>query len=389
MKILIIGAGISAISAYELAKKNNDDPYLLIAQNELEKIESKNYILNEQLKDFIDEFELFIISPGVFYNDPRLIILMKNNKKILSEIDYAYLNINKKVKIIGVTGSNGKTTIVEWLYYILSKKVTVHKAGNIGIPFSSVIGNIKDNDYVLLELSNFQLDFSRYIKPQIAIITNISENHLDKMKDYNHYLSSKLKIYQNMNKNDHLLINSNLGKVVDYNGNIYRIKNRINHFKYNIKIIEKVLKIMNIKVSKKTIKSFLGVKYRNQKLTSNIYHDGKSTTPTSTLSAIHSFKKKNNLVVIIGGRNKNLSFNDLLKEKVLCFIVYGELSKIIKGKNIFNVNTLKEAIEEYDKIKNKKTILLYSPACTSFDQYKNYIERCEEFDRLIKEKKYV
>lgn len=390
MKILIIGAGISALSAYELALKVDDDPYLLIDKNEINKVDNKNYYFNDDLPKIIDLFELFIISPGVYYDDKRLILLKEKKKRILSEIDYSYLNIKRNVTIIAVTGSNGKTTIIEWLYYVLLRKnKNVYKAGNIGIPFSSIVLDLKENDFVLLELSNFQLDYSFYIKPQISIITNISENHLDKMQDFNYYVSTKLKIYQNMGVNDYLLINSNLENIVKYKGNIIKIKDKINNRIFNKNIVCNVLKILNIKVSNKFIKSFKGVKYRNQKISKNIYHDGKSTTPSSTLSAIKSIKKRNELIVIIGGRNKNLSFAELLKEKVKYFIVYGELSNLIKGENIINVKTLKEALDKYDLLKNKKTILLYSPACTSFDQYNNYIERCEEFNKLIRGKKYV
>lgn len=388
MNILIVGSGISALSAYKLALEKGDVPTLLVSENEICKVEGLNYILNIELNNKINNFELCVISPGVYYDDERLIILKNNNIKIISEIEYAYTKLNCSPYIIGVTGSNGKTSIVEHLYFVLKNLgVKVVLGGNVGVAFSSIINKIENDTIVILELSNFQLDYIEKFRCNISIITNITPNHLDKTPSYIDYRNSKLSIYKNMKKNDHLIIIDNLNDLVNYKGNIHLIYKQDNHFKTNQLFIKKVLEILNIK-DNKYIYEFKGVKYRLQKINDFIYHDGKSTTPSSTLEAL-KFINNENIILILGGRNKNLSFKEILDFKIDKIIVYGELKDEINNPNIIKVNTLRDAIYKFHILKNDKSILLYSPGCASFDQYNSYLERCEEFDKLIKELRYV
>lgn len=390
MKVLIIGAGISALAAYNLADKVGDNPTLLISKKELSKIKNQKYIFNQHLDNLINNYDLFVISPGVYFDDKRLLVLKQNNKKVISEIEYAYLNLKTKPFIISVTGTNGKTTVVEGVYQILKElNYRVFKGGNIGIPFSDIVLELKDNDYLILEVSNFQLDNIESFKPDIAIITNITPNHLDHMRNMEHYVKSKQNIYKNMNKNDVLIYHDDIKDYINYQGKTKVIETKINHFETNKEFINAVLKILNIKNYEKNLINYSGVKYRFQKINDYIYHDGKSTTPESVINAIKSINNNKNLVLIFGGKNKNLSFDKVLKEDIKKYIVYGELAKEIDTEIVVKVNTLKDAIEYFSDIKDEKTVLLYSPGCASFDQYNNYIERCKEFDRLIKEKGYV
>ena len=388
MKVLIIGSGISALSAYNLALDKKDNPILLVSENEADKIDGYQFILNKDLITKINEYDLFVISPGVYYSDERLIILKKNNKKVISEIEYAYTKLDSKPFIIGVTGSNRKTSIVEHLSIVLKNiRLNVIKGGNIGIAFSSLINKINNENIVILELSNFQLDYIESFKPNIAIITNITPNHLDKTPSYMDYINSKLNIYKNMTNNDHLIILDNLKDLVIYQGYTHHISKQHNHLETNKLFIKKVLNILNIK-DEKFIDEFKGVKYRLQKINDHIYHDGKSTTPSSTLEALR-FINNENVILILGGRNKNLCFKEILDFKIHKIIVYGELKSEIKGNNVIKVNSLKDAVYKFNSLRNDKSILLYSPGCTSFDQYNSYLERCEEFDKLIKELGYV
>lgn len=388
MKVLIIGSGISALSAYNLALDKKDNPTLLVSENEADKIDGYQFILNKDLITKINEYDLFVISPGVYYNDERLIILKKNNKKVISEIEYAYTKLDSKPFIIGVTGSNGKTSIVEHLSFVLKNLgLNVITGGNIGIAFSSLINKINNENIVILELSNFQLDYIESFKPNIAIITNITPNHLDKTPSYIDYINSKLNIYKNMTNKDHLIILDNLKDLVIYQGYTHHISKQHNHLETNKLFIKKVLNILNIK-DEKFIDEFKGVKYRLQKINDQIYHDGKSTTPSSTLEALR-FINNENVILILGGRNKNLCFKEILDFKINKIIVYGELRSEIKGNNVIKVNSLKDAVYKYNALRDDKSILLYSPGCTSFDQYNSYLERCEEFDKLIKELGYV
>lgn len=390
MKILIIGSGVSAIEAYKLALRVNDIPTLLIGENEIENVIGFTYILNDNLKENINNYDLFVLSPGVYYDDYRLILLKNRNKKIISEIEYAYIHIKEKPLIIAVTGSNGKTSIVEHLYYVFNKlNYPVKKGGNIGIALSSLADNLKKDQILIVEVSNFQLDHIVTFKPDISIITNITPNHLDRVKDFNAYQNSKLRIYQNMNINDDLIYLDTIDNLILFLGNKHIIKDQNNHLVNNKLIVKKVFEILNIIVEEQLINSFKGVEYRLQKLNDFIYHDGKSTTPSSTYNAIKTINNEKNIILIIGGRNKKLSFSKILELKLQKIIVYGELAKELFSDSLIKVKTLKEAIDKFDTIRNKDSILLYSPGCTSFDQYKNYIERCKEFEQLIREKGYV
>ncbi len=385
MNVLIIGAGISAVAAYNLANKVGDKPTLLISKKEVSKVKDKKYIFNQNLKKIINNYDLFVISPGVYFDDFRLCILKENKKIIISEIEYAFINMKSKPIIISVTGTNGKTTIVEGIYNILNKlNYPVYKGGNIGIAFSDIVLELKDNDYLILEVSNFQLEYIVKFKPNIAIITNITPNHLDHMKSFEHYINSKQNIYLNMNKNDILIYNKNIEKYIKFQGNKIIFQNTNNHFETDKLIINIVLKTLDIKNYKKYLDNYEGVKYRFQKINDFLYHDGKSTTPEAILNAIKTINNNKNLVLIFGGKNKNLSFADVLKEDIKKYIVYGELAKEINNDKVVKVNTLKDAVEFFNDISDDKTILLYSPGCSSFDQYNNFLERCEEFDALIK-----
>ncbi len=416
MKTCIWGAGSSGKSVFKLMEKLGERAFLIDKKFE-----------NEHL---LPLFEKIIISPGIPLNHPILKKLEEKEKIIIPEIDFGVNYI--KGKIIGITGTNGKTTTSYITYNILKNsenKENVYLGGNIGKPLTELA--FREGIFVI-ELSSFQLHFSKNLKPYIACITNISEDHLDSHNSFEEYMEDKFKIAKNMDKNSFLILNyddENLRKREFKNVNVlyvslfkevegiyykkgkYYIKledkrEEINGDfrkfygegnKYNIAFSILISYLFNIKREKiyESIKKLSPLPHRLEvvKREKGItwINDSKSTNPHSTLFALRSIKNKN-VILILGGKNKNVSFEILkeeIKEKVKKIITYGEAGGILeryfkKIKSTKRVYGIKEAVMECKKIAGKGDTILFSPGLSSFDQYKNYAERGEDFKKWVR-----
>jgi len=388
MEILILGRGKSALSLEKELSINNN---ITFAIEDYEKLDNKSVYK----KDVdINKYEIYYISPGVKNNDELLLKLKDNHKIISSELEYA-LDKLKNHKIIAITGSNGKTTVASLLHYVLNKKgIKNVVCGNIGDPLINYI-NVDVSTYIILEISSFQLERINNLKPYISIITNITPNHLDR-HTFEQYIEIKKKIYLNQGKDEYLIINRKTYKEYKINTNTNlkiinnkRIKSEYligKHNQENISFVCKVLDILNIKNYKKIIKEFRGVKFRLEYLgkynNTLIYNDAKSTTMYSTIEAIKSVGK--NTLLIIGGRNKNIDYSFINDYKVKEIIIFGEEAT----KTHLSIKKFKDLKEIMPYLKtniNKYNVVLFSPGFTSFDLYNNYIERGEDFEKLIYE----
>lgn len=368
---------------------------------------------DEIKEEFLDDISIIIRSPGISLSHPLLMLAKLKDIEVISEVEFTY-RINNKGKLICLTGSNGKTSTLNYTYQILKhyyKEVIL--VGNNGVPYSSYIDKINDDTIVLLELSNFQLENTYSLKPFISCITNISENHLDKVANINEYIKSKLKILNNskktiLNKDDSILkknISDNTVSISKRKNKNYYYKNNKIYYgndylgminNYNIVGEHNILNLLfaisicyelglSYEQILSIIKHITGVKYRLEflKELNNvlIYNDGKSTTPYSCEVAIKAFKDKR-IHMIVGGRNKNLDFSFLKKYENVMFYAYGEakdeLSKCLGAKKY---NSFKEAYKQIDAKKGE--IIIYSPGCTSFDQFKDYVERSKAFEDFI------
>lgn len=385
MEILILGRGKSALCLErELIKENNVT--FAIEENEL--LDNKS-IYKKDVN--INQYDLFYISPGVRNDDELFLKIKKNNKKISSEIEYA-LNKLKNHKIIAITGSNGKTTIASLLHYVLDrKKIKNVVCGNIGDPLVNYI-TVSVDTYIILEISSFQLERIKKIKPYISVITNITPNHLDR-HTFDEYINIKKKIFSFQNNNEYLIVNKKTYKKYNIKTNskikiIKKLKLKSkhligNHNYENFGTVKEILDILNIKDYYEDIKSFRGVKYRFEYIgkynKTLIYNDAKSTSIYSTIEAIKCVGK--NTLLIMGGRNKNIDYSILKKYRVKEIIMYGEEAQKTKL-NIKKFLNLAEAMEYVKNNINNFKVILYSPGFTSFDLYNNYIERGEDFEKL-------
>ena len=410
-KILIYGLGKSGLSVLKFLKKDN----------KITTYDDKINVDNKKITKI--KFDYIIISPGIDINKCNLSKFLKNNsKKIYTDLDIFY-NHHKLNNKITITGTNGKSTTAKILYDILKdQKVDVRLVGNIGNPVL-LEKKISNKTVFVIEASSYQLEYSKLFKSNISLILNISPDHLERHKTINQYVSAKFKLIKNQSKKDIAILNiknfyikrelkskNYLPKIIKIKENIDSIflKKINNKFfntegnKENLKFILEVAKILNLKKNAlvKTLKKFKGLKYRQEiifqsnKLT--IINDSKATTFSSSASLLKSLS---NVYWIVGGQAKK--GDKLLLSKKNC----NNIKAYIFGKNeMFFINRIKKLMEyetfldlkslvkklsseiKFDKSTTHKTIL-FSPSAASFDNFKNFEERGEYFNQLIK--KYI
>ena len=342
-------------------------------------------------------------------------------------------------KIVGVTGSDGKTTTTSLINAILKKAgYKTFLGGNIGTPLFTKLPEMEPNDIVVLELSSFQL-MNMHISPDIAVITNITPNHLNIHKDYQEYIDAKKCIFKNQNEKGILILNYDNditrecakeanGNVVFFSskvkldngfivdGNIIKECNdkvrkhilntdevilRGNHNFQNIATALAATKtLVDTDIAVQAIKEFKPVEHRIEFVKEidgvKCYNDSASSSPTRTISGINAFKE--NIILIAGGYDKNLEYEPLAKpvvDKVSTLILIGQTAEkiydVVKNEsekenkkiNIYMCDTLEQTIEIAKKSAKKGDVVLFSPASASFDMFKNFADRGHKFKDLV------
>ena len=416
-RVLIYGLGKSGLSTFKFLK-NKSDVYLYDDFQSNFNLTSIKKKLIKLRKILTLKFDLVVISPGIDINKCKLSKFLKKNKnKIYSDLDVFY-EFNKN-NCITITGTNGKSTTCQLLYEVLSKqKFDVKLVGNIGYPILSA-KNIKKETIFIVEASSYQLDYSRIFKSKIAVILNLSPDHLDRHINIKNYLKAKFKLLKNQSKG-HLafvkkndpLINKEI-KFNKFNSKILKVDNQkvekilknINNSyffteanKENLSFVLEIVK--KLKLSKRifieTIKKFKGLDYRQQvifeKNSLRIINDSKSTSFSSSISML---KSNSNIYWLLGGIPKKGDKFNLSKRyyKRIKAYVYGRnktfFNRKLKGKieyeNFINLNdALKKIFIVIKKKKIKHRTILFSPCAASFDNFKNFEDRGSYFNRLIK-----
>ena len=416
-KILIYGLGKSGVSSYKFL---NDKAEVYLFDDNIKK--KFNFKLNQSLKNFKEiskiKFDKIIISPGIDILNCRLSkILKKNSSKIYTDLDIFYSFY--KNKSVTITGTNGKSTTAKILHKVLvDQKYDARLIGNIGNPALSEKKITKKTVFVI-EASSYQLDYSKVFTSKYAIILNISPDHLERHKNLKNYVNAKFKLLASqpsksiafVKKNDSL-INEIISKKnfkqkiikVDSLKNDKMLKQLKNKYflsfgnKENLSFILKISKTLklNNKDLLKTLNKFKGLKYRQQIIYENkrltIINDSKSTSFASSENLLKSLK---NVYWILGGIPKKGDKFKLLKkncENLKAFIFgnnHKEFRKNLKNK-IFvkNVKKLEDTLNviffDIRKKKLRKNIILFSPAGASFDSFKNFEDRGEYFNQLVK-----
>jgi len=411
-KILIYGLGKSGQSSLSFLKKKNNKIYLYDDKK-------KNLIKADQIKKIC--FDAIIISPGIDINKCKLSNYLKDNLDIIyTDLDVFY-SFNKNQSIT-ITGTNGKSTTCQLLYEVLKKqKLDVRLGGNIGKPILSFKKFDKKTLFVI-EASSYQLEYSKLFKSKYAAILNISPDHLERHKTIKKYVNAKFKLLLNQSKNSFGLVNKNDNRIMSQikkiryqskiilvdtaleNKFLKRFKNENFLSGSNIENLSFVIKLSKFfKVSNnnliQAVKNFKGLKYRQQIIFENksiqIINDSKSTSYSSSIEIL---RKKRNIYWLIGGIPKKgdkfiLPRNYYKKIKGYIFgrnqnkFIF-DLQNKIQIKKFLNLKDAWITLSEDVKIdKLKKKTILFSPAAASFDDFKNFEDRGEYFNQLVKKYK--
>ena len=434
IKIAVLGLGKSGIACANLAISKG---YSVFASDSGKVRTHKQMNLNKKVevefgKHSSKVLENYIIlkSPGL----PNELEILKQARKqeipVLSELDFA-LNFAKPKKIIAVTGTNGKTTTTTLIYEIIKKGYkNTFVAGNIGFPISEVVTKLNSKSILVLELSSYQLEDSPYFRPNISVSMNITPDHLKHHHTMANYVKAKANVFINQKKQDYAIYNYEdkyLKKAIlktkaikfDFNNNktknciyfkdgtIYLKKNNKN-IKLNPKInipgkhnIDNILASVAASylagtkksVIEKVISGFKGVEHRIEFVKEingvKYYNDSKGTNVDSTKVALESFDK--NIQLILGGQDKGSPYKpifNLIKKKVKNIFLIGEATNIIKKQlkgsaPMIECETLKNAIKKIHSVAQKGDIVLFSPACASFDQFNDFEHRGREFKKFV------
>ncbi len=440
-KIVVLGGGESGTGAAVLARIKEHDVFL-----------SDCNILSSEAKEMLDKYEieyeegghdkekilsaqLIVKSPGIPDTAPIVEDAVKSGIPVISEIEFA--GKYDDAKKICVTGSNGKTTTASIIYFLLKNAgLNVGLAGNIGQSYAYQVATC-NYDYYVLEISSFQLDGMYDFKADIAVLLNITPDHLDRYNnEMESYIKAKFRITRNMSDkecfifcaDDEISI-SHLNKIIlkakqlpfsqmkeieegafiredkmhvrytdkEYQMFLNELSLQGKHNVYNsmaAAITGKVLNIEN-KIVRESLSTFKGVEHRMEKVlrVKNVVYinDSKATNVNSTWYALESLSTP--IVWIAGGKDKGNDYSPLLslvKEKVHTIICLGKDNKKLHetfsplAQNIFDATTAEEAVQiAYNNANTGDTVLL-SPACASFDLFKNYEERGNKFKEAVK-----
>ena len=419
-KFLIYGFGISGKSSFNYLKKKNCLIKIFDDKFNIKKISEKYLIREKEIEN--EKFDYIVISPGINLNKCLISnYLKKNLKKIINELDLFYqeYKFNKKIT---VTGTNGKSTTVKLIHDILKYfKKDVRLLGNIG---KSLLNekNVDKKTIFIIEASSYQIDYSKTFVADIAIILNISHDHLERHKSFKNYANIKFKLVKNqnskgiaiLNKNSKMIrsllkknkINSKIINIEKKNNSkfISKIKNNVfknNNNLMNLKFVLEVIKIFKLSQNKSinVINKFKSLPFRQQILFNNknlfIMNDSKSTSFSSSIGILKSFK---NVYWIVGGlakRGDKFELQNKFSKNIKAYIygrdcsIIGRKLKKIKFKKLKNISeVLKKIIIDTHKDKLKKNII-FSPAAASFDQFRNFEERGKYFNSILMKTNFI
>ena len=445
-KVAVIGVGVSNIPLIDYLYEKQAIVTIFdnkeaekIPKEISEKIKKYNFefYFGSRSLDNLHRYDIIFRSPSCLPTKPELVREKERGAIITTEIEQ--LIKMAPCKVIGITGSDGKTTTTTLTAKILEDAgYNVYLGGNIGIPLFTKLKDIKPEDIIVLELSSFQL-MGMEVSPDIAAITNITPNHLNVHKDYQEYIDAKKNIYKHQKSTGILVLNADNeltnscqndangdvilfsskqrldygyivedGIIKECNDGIRRhlisqdeIKLKGIHNLQNICTALALTKdLVNTEKALNTIKEFSGVKHRLElvRVFNGVewYNDSASTSPTRGISALNSFNKE--IVLIAGGADKNLDYTPLgikIVEKVKSLILIGQTASKIyeavkieeekqnKKVDIHMCETFKQSLELAKRIAKPGQIVLFSPASTSFDMFKDMYDRGDKFRKEV------
>jgi len=437
-KILILGFGRSGYASAKLLLERNNEVILndlkeekLHNQEQINELKELgcHLILGKEDINLVNNIDYLIKNPGVPVNHPYVLKAKELGIPVINEVELCYQIMRHDITLIGITGTNGKTTTTTLTYNILKEafKERVHLAGNIGYPLCSVIDKIKKDDILVMEVSCQQSENIVDFHPNIALITNYSKAHTDFFSTYDNYKKVKSKMFYNQKEDNIAILNFDNNEVLEQ---MKDIKSQIKYFSKNerkdcyldngyiyyndekvmaikdIKIpgihnvencmaaisIAKLLNVSN-EVINKVISNFYGVTHRLEFVREfegvRYYNDTEATNIKCTQIALASFKQPT--IIILGGLERGQDFNELIPymNNVKSIIAIGECrERVLEFGNKLGIETyvfeyLKDSFEKIKSISLNGDVVLLSPASASWDQYKECEERGDEFKKYV------
>ena len=438
-KIFILGFARSGYEAAKFLIKRGNDVLINDGKdenkvdkeklNELKELGVK-FFFGSHPDDLLDSsFDYLIKNPGVPIHHKYVVKAQELNIEVINEVEMAYRLLPDDVKLIGITGTNGKTTTTTLIYNIIKEaKLGCHLAGNIGYPLCSFLDKLKKDDIIVMETSCQQLNNLKEFKPDIAVMTNLSEAHIDFFDNsYQKYKDVKTKIFKNQTEKDIAVLNLENSEVLEQTKDIkskklfFSINNKAdcylkdniiyyqgeeildtnkmiivgNHNKENVMAAILVCKNLNISndIIKKVCYNFKGVEHRlefcGEKNGVKYYNDTEATNIKCTQIALSSFNKPT--IIILGGLERGQDFTELKDyvKNVKAIMAIGEcrlrVKEFAKQQNIscYVHEFLKDCFIDIQKISDNGDVVLLSPASASWDQYKECEVRGKEFKELV------
>lgn len=434
--LVILGFGREGQATYKLIRKHLPDKDICIrdknqAIKEHELLKNDNHIIYELGDDYLDnldKFDLILKSPGIAFNT---IDITSFKNKISSELEL--LLKFYKGKVIGITGTKGKSTTSTLIYQMIKDNgYNVILAGNIGTAVFEFIEELESLDYLVIEFGCHQLEFMTH-SPEYSILLNVFEEHLDHYRDYDGYIDAKCNIFTHQSENDYLIYNIDNeivnGRVKKYNpvSHKYSIsfdgnENATTYFKdnkvyynneeiydanserkllgmhnvNNIMFVLTLAEILNLDMNKvlDTIKNFESLPHRMELVGTyngiTYYNDSISTIPEACINALKSIKVN---TLIIGGLDRGIDYSELVNfingyglDNLICIPDTGhKIADQIKGVNVYKEDDLLNAIKRAKEVTNKGGVCLMSPAAASYNTFKNFEERGNFFKEHVKE----
>ncbi|ALF28043.1 UDP-N-acetylmuramoyl-L-alanine--D-glutamate ligase [Streptococcus intermedius] len=439
-KVLVLGLAKSGESAARLLDKlgaivtvNDGKPFEEnpAAQSLLE--EGIKVVTGGHPLELLDEdFELMVKNPGIRYDNPMVVRALEKKIPVITEVELAYLI--SEAPIIGITGSNGKTTTTTMIAEVLTAAgQNGLRSGNIGFPASQVATTATRNDTLVMELSSFQLMGIETFHPEIAVITNLMPTHIDYHGSFENYVAAKWNLQKNMTKSDFLVLNFNQtlakdlaaktqatvvpfstteevdgayleGNILTFRGEPIMAADELgvpgSHNIENALATIAVTKLRGIEnqVIKETLAGFGGVKHRLQYVDEinhvKFYNDSKSTNILATQKALSGFENSK-VILIAGGLDRGNEFDELIPDiqGLKKMVILGESSARIKraadkaGVDYIDAESIKDATRKAFDEAQTGDIVLLSPANASWDMYPNFEVRGDEFIKTVEELK--
>lgn len=433
-KILVYGLGVTGISSVKTLAKMGYEVYTYDKnKTKVEQLEGYDYSPISDLKIDSIAYECVVKSPGIPPHDD-MVLRLEKKYEIISDIELSF-RLFPKAKIIGITGTNGKTSTTSMISHILNE--SGYKAISVGNIGEGILWQMYENpdSIFVCELSSFQLHDTKTYKPHIGVLTNITEDHIDWHGSFDDYIASKLNISKNQDDKDFLIINQEdpiLASHMDsYKANVYKfssmrevdrgifLKDTSIYLKdkklNNLIDVDELLVIgkhnyENVMAASlacylfgvciddisKALKTFKSIEHRLEYVTSvdgvKVYNDSKGTNVDSSVKAIESFN--NPIIIIAGGYNKHIDYTAYVKafkKNGKLMVIMGATSDILinlcqkYGVSYTKVANMQEAVDVSFENAVENDVLLLSPASASWDMYKNFELRGEDFKSKVKE----